>query len=439
MSSTQASIGARLDRLPITRRHWLVFGVVGVGLVVDGVDLAIMSGINGALVSDGASLDQVSWIATATAAGLGAGALAGGWAGDLVGRRPVILLAAAVIALGAFGAALASGILELALWRGLTAFGLGVENVLAYGMLIEILPARVRGRWLARLAILATTAAPLALVAGYYVLPAPDGWRQLLFGVCALSVLTLLLRFLLPESPRWLAARGRVGESEATVAAFERAAPASAEVEAADNAPSAAVVHPPVLSAAMALRVAIAALINVAVVCATLGFVSWLPAFFASEGHDVPTALLMSLIMTGGAPIGAFLGMLASDRFERRWSSAVAALIAAGAGIAYALAPSEALAPLGLLNVISIYAFGAIALSGYMPELFPTPVRMRAIGLAITIGRVAAIGLPALIVFIFERAGQPGVMAMIVMVLVTLAIALALFGVSTRGRALEAG
>lgn len=438
MSSTQASIGARLDRLPITRRHWLVFGVVGAGLVVDGVDLAIMSGINGALVADGASLEEVSWIATATAAGLGAGAFAGGWAGDLLGRRPVILLAAAVIALGALGAALAGGILELALWRGLTAFGLGVENVLAYGMLIEILPARFRGRWLARLAMLATTAAPLALLAGYYVLPAPDGWRQLLFGVCALSVLTFLLRFLLPESPRWLAARGRVGESEETVAVFERTAPAALEGEAAD-APSATVDHPPALSAAMALRVAIAALINIAVVVATLGFVSWLPAFFASEGHDVPKALLMSLIMTGGAPIGAFLGMLASDRFERRWSSAVAALVAAGAGIAYALAPSEALAPMGLLTVISIYAFGAIALSGYMPELFPTPVRMRAIGLAISIGRVAAIGLPALIVFMFERAGQPGVMTMIVMVLLTLAIALALFGVSTRGRALEAG
>ncbi len=437
MASTQASIGARLDRLPITPRHWLVFGVVGAGLVVDGVDLAIMSGINGALVAGGAGLDQVSWIATATAAGLGAGAFAGGWAGDLLGRRPVILLAAAVIALGALGAALAGGILELALWRGLTAFGLGVENVLAYGMLIEILPARVRGRWLARMAVLATTAAPLALLAGYYVLPAPDGWRQLLFGVCALSVMTFLLRFLLPESPRWLAARGRVSESEETVAAFERAAPAG--VEAAEDAPSAIVDHPPVLSAAMALRVTIAALINIAVVCATLGFVSWLPSFFASEGQDVPEALLMSLIMTGGAPIGAFLGMLASDRFERRWSSAVTALIAAGAGIAYALAPGEALASLGLLTVISIYAFSAIALSGYMPELFPTPVRMRAIGLAITVGRVAAIGLPALIVFIFERAGQPGVMALIVMVLVTLAIALAIFGVSTRGQALEAG
>jgi putative MFS transporter len=185
-------------------------------------------------------------------------------------------------------------------------------------------------------------------------------------------------------------------------------------------------------------RLALAALINIALICATFGFVSWLPTFFAEEGRNLPSALMMSAIITAGAPVGALLGMLVTDLFERKWTTAAVAAIAASLGAGYALAPDTLLLPAGFATVVAIYAYGAVALTGYMPELFATPIRMRAIGVAITAGRVVAVGLPALIVVIFARFGQAGVIGMVAGVLLVLAVAVALVGVRTRGRSLDA-
>lgn len=437
MAPPGEDIAARLDRLTITSRHLQVFAIVGLGLVVDAIDLAVMNAIAGALVHQGASIEETAPLATATAAGLGAGALLGGVGGDLFGRRPFILAGAFIVAFALLGSALSQTVAELVVWRGLTAFGLGIENVLAYGILVEFLPPAQRGRWLARLAVLGTAAAPLTLLASVYLLPSPNGWRFLLFAVCALSTLTFALRFLLPESARWLVARGRYDAADRVVTRFERAArgplaPPAAPSEYAPNT------SPPWWSAAMLTRLGLAALINVALVCATLGFVAWLPTFFAAEGRTLPAALLNSTVITAGAPVGAIIGMIATDMFERKWSAAVAALIAAAIGLGYASAPPSLALPLGFFTVVAIYAYGAIAVSGYLPELFPTPVRLRAIGLAITAGRLAAVFLPALIIVVFRAGGQAGVLGLIASVLLALAAALAIFGVRTRGRALDA-
>ena len=306
--------------------------------------------------------------------------------------------------------------------------------MLAYGMLIEFLPLAVRGRWMARLAVVATVAAPLALFAGAYVAPLSEGWRILLFAACALSTLTFMLRFLLPESARWLATRGRLAKASAIVARFERAAkhpyrePAPLLGDATTSATQAG---------AFWARLALAAFINIALVCATLGFIAWLPTFFTAEGKDLPDALIVSSLITAGAPVGAFIGMLIIDAFERKWSAAVSAIAAAALAISYVLAPTSLLLVPGFLTVVAIYAYGAIALTSYMPELFATSVRMRAIGAAITAGRLVAIALPSLIVVIYQTYGQAGVVALVATTFLMLALALTLFGARTRGRSLD--
>lgn len=431
-----SEIAARLDRLPISLRHWRLFVIVGLGLIVDTVDIYVTSGISGALRAQGeATMAQVSQLAMATALGLGLGAFGGGLLGDWLGRRTMMLWCSLIVAIGALGCSMAADADQLILWRLVTTLGLGVENVLAYGMVIEFLPPKTRGRWMAWLAVAATCAAPLTLLAGIYILPAPGGWRTLMFIVFALSALTFLLRFGLPESARWLATRGRIEQARAIVASFERSAGRAHE-------PAINVVAPPVSapatwSAETFKRFMLAALINIGLICATLGFVSWLPTFFAEEGRDLPSALVSSAVITAGAPIGALLGMIFTDMFERKWVTASVAAIAATCGVAYAFAPDQLLPAAGFATVVSIYAYGAIAVTGYMPELFSTHVRMRAIGGALTAGRIVAFGLPAAMLAIFASYGQSGVISLIAGVLLTVAIAVALFGVRTRGRSLD--
>lgn len=426
-----------LDVAPLGAAHFGLFAIVGIGLLVDSLDIFIVSGISSALLHQGtASLAQISHLAAATALGMALGALVGGVLGDRYGRRPIILAGSAIIMAGALASAAAPGMDFLIAARFVTALGLGVENVLAYGILIEFLPVRARGTWMTGLALVATCAAPVSLVMNFYTAPLPDGWRILFAIIAGLSALTFILRFALPESARWLAVRGKPEEARQIVARFSASTTTSADATAVDQ--SASPLEPGAhLSPALIGRLAVAAVLNVGLVAATFGFVSWLPTFFAAEGRELPSALLKAATITVGAPVGVLIGLIAADRSERKWTTVMAALAAAGAGVAYAFAPAAMLLPLGFLVVVAIYAFGAIGITAYMPEMFATPIRMRAVGLAISVGRFAAVLIPMGTVWVFERSGQTGVVLALAITLVSVAAAVASFGVRTRLKALD--
>lgn len=426
-----------LDAAPLGPAHLHLFAIVGVGLLVDSLDVFIASGISSALLHQGtASLAQLSHLAAATALGMAIGALFGGVLGDRYGRRPIILAGSAIIMAGALASAAAPSMDVLIAARFVTALGLGVENVLAYGILIEFLPVRARGTWMTGLALVATCAAPLSLVMNFYIAPLPDGWRILFAIIAGLSALTFLLRFALPESARWLAARGNDEDARKIVARFSANATIAATAPSADQATGA--LEPRTqFGPAVIARLVVAALLNVGLVSATFGFVSWLPTFFAAEGRELPSALLKAATITVGAPVGVLIGLIAADRSERKWATVMAALAAAGAGIAYALSPASMLLPLGFLVVVAIYGFGAIGVTAYMPELFATPIRMRAVGLAISGGRFTAVLVPLVTVWIFQQSGQTGVVLALAATLVIVAAAVASFGVRTRLKPLD--
>ncbi|MEZ5960636.1 MAG: MFS transporter [Hyphomonadaceae bacterium] len=425
-----------LDVTPLGPAHRRLFVIVGAGLLVDSLDIFIVSGISSALLHQGlASLTQLSHLAAASAFGMALGALCGGVLGDRFGRRLIILVGSAVIMAGAAACAAAPSIETLIAARFVTALGLGVENVLAYGILIEFLPLRARGTWMTALALIATCAAPLALIMNYFVAPLPGGWRLLFATVAALSAVALTLRFALPESARWLAARGYFDRAKDVVTRFAPQMPISDAAGEPSEKGAAAPAH---FGSETIVRLGVAGLLNVGLVVATFGFVSWLPTFFAEEGRELPSALLKTTIITLGAPVGVVIGLIVADRSERKWTTVVSAVAAAAAGVTYALAPAPALVPLGFLVVVTIYAFGAVGVTAYMPELFATPIRMRAVGFAISMGRFAAIVIPIATVSIFQRSGQAGVVMALAVALLIVAFVVAYFGVRTRDKPLDA-
>jgi len=437
MHHAPASFLHALDEAPIGAAHRRLFAIVGVGLMVDSFDIFIASGIFSALLHERmANLTELSQLAAATALGLALGALIGGVVADRFGRRLTILGGAVVVTIGAFASMAAPDLQALIVTRGVTAFGLGIENVLAYGILIEFLPRRMRGTGMTALALFATCAAPLSLILSYYIAPSPGGWRLLFGFVAASSAAILLMRFSLPESARWLATRGRLDEARTIVMRFAPKLDEATSAKVADSpaTPSSAPAH---VSVEFVTRLCVAALLNVGLAASSFGFLSWLPTFFASEGRALPSALLSAAALNVGAPIGVLIGLVAADRGERKWTTVMAALAASAAGFAYGLAPASMLLPLGFCVVVAIFAFGALGVSAYMPELFPTPIRMRAVGLAISIGRFAAVVIPLVTVFVFERSGQAGVVWVLAATLVVVAFAVARFGVRTSAKSLD--
>ena len=377
-------------------------------------------------------------LAAATTLGLALGGLTAGIVADKFGRRRTLQWTLSIVFVGSLAAALAPSTAVLTLSRFIAALGLGGETVLGYGMLTEFLPPRSRGRWLAWIGLCANIGMPLALLAGFVVLPHPDGWRWMLVLPAVLALPVLWLRRTLPESARWLEARGDVGAADAIVTAMER--------DLVDLPPiiAATVPHRPdpaarLLAGGGLARLVVAASTTIGVMSAVFGFVSWLPTFFVSEGRSVAASALFAGLISLGNPIGVLVALLLIERVERKWAYVGACVAIIAFGAAYVFARSDvAIVTLGFLVVTAIFAAGTIGLIAYVPELFATAVRMRGVGIAATIGRIAAMILPFVVVPVLTAAGQPGVLALILAIVAGQGVIVTWLGVRSNGRSLEA-
>jgi MFS family permease len=203
---------------------------LGVTWILDGLEVTVVGSLGSVLQEPatlGLTATQVGFSATAYIAGAITGALFFGHLTDRLGRRRLFLVTLGVY-LGATALTACSwSFASFIAFRCLTGFGIGGECAAMNSAIDELLPARVRGfadialngtYWVgAALGALASAVLLNPRVVGHQL-----GWR-LAFGLGALLGFSILLiRRLLPESPRWLLVHGRVREAEQVVAAVER-------------------------------------------------------------------------------------------------------------------------------------------------------------------------------------------------------------------------
>ncbi|MBE7245130.1 MAG: MFS transporter, partial [Actinomycetospora chiangmaiensis] len=160
--------------------------------------------------------------------------------------------------------------------------------------------------------------------------------------------------------------------------------------------------------------------------------------FFIRQGLSVATSFGYALLMGLGAPVGSAIGALTADRWGRKPTIVGASAAAILFGILYPMTLDPVLLPLvGFGLTVPIYVLVALLFGIYIPELFPTEVRLRASGLCNTVGRGATIVTPFLVVTLFETYGIAGVTGLMIGLLALQIGAVALFGVEPRRQSLE--
>ncbi|WP_375455284.1 MFS transporter [uncultured Methylobacterium sp.] len=438
--SPAVNAGGRLDRLPIGPFHRRIMWLIGIGMFFDGFDIYIAATVLGATLRSGFStLPQNALFVSSTFVGMMVGSFLTGFLGDRYGRRFTYQANLLVFGLASIAAAFAPDMAVLIGLRFIMGVGLGAENVVGYSTMTEFVPARSRGRFLGLMAVFVVTGLPVASLIGYVVIPA-FGWRAMfvLGGVGALGV--WYMRKSLPESPRWLESVGRTAEAETLMQAIEREA-ARGEPLPAPAPPSppgpglgfADLFRPPLLS-----RVLLGCLCLIVINTLLYGFITWLPTFFIRQGLSVATSFGYALLMGLGAPVGSAIGALTADRWGRKPTIIGASAAAIAFGILYPMTQDPVLLPLvGFGLTVPIYVLVALLFGIYIPELFPTEVRLRASGLCNTFGRGATIVTPFLVVALFEAYGIVGVTSLMIGLLSLQIVAVALFGVEPSRRSLE--
>jgi putative MFS transporter len=441
MSHTVNAAG-RLDRLPISRFHWKILGLIAGGAFLDAFDIYLANGALAAMVREGfTDMRHGAIFVSSTFVGMMIGAFAAGYIGDKLGRRYSYQLNLGIFGLASIAACFAPNIEWLIALRFIMGVGLGAELVVAAGTLAEFVPPATRGKWVSLLAIIINSGLFAALAAGYWIIP-HLGWRYMfaLAGIGALIV--WFLRPRMPESPRWLESVGKVDEAEATLLAIER----EVEAQVGTLPPVQRVVDLNVgvapfstlFARGMRGRTCVAAITAIAVNIGLYGFIAWLPTFFVSEGLSIVKSLGFVLLMSIGSPVGGLVGYLIADRVGRAKGIVIAALLTIVLGWIYvSLREPAAIVFVGFCLVTTIYTITTLGLFGFIPELFPTEVRLRGTGVAGTCGRAASIATPYLALLLYEHYGVSGVIGMVSIVFVVLCLAIGVLRIETSRHSLE--
>jgi MFS transporter, putative metabolite:H+ symporter len=453
-----ALITARLDRLPTTRYIWKLLLLLSLGGCFEFYDLFLMTYIGPGLVRSGLfsaastsffGLTGLASFVSATFAGLFIGTLAFGFAADKFGRRTIFtysLLWYTVASIVMAFQTSASGIL---IWRVITGIGIGVELVTIDTYIAELMPKDVRGRAFAINQVVQFTAIPLVALICWLLVPRSpfgiDGWRWVVLLGSVGAIFVWFIRRGIPESPRWLIARGHISEAERAVADMEKRVAAELGTElppavletSADESPGARVkfvqiFRPPYLRRTLMLMV-----FHLAQTVGYYGFASWVPTLLIAAGIRTTASLQYSFIIAISAPVGPLLIQGIADKFERKWQILWSAVCIGGFGLLFARQNEPGWLILLGVTLTCSNNWMSVAFHAYQAELFPTPVRAQAVGFVYSWSRFSAIFTSLMIGFFLQRFGVGGVFAFIAASMVVIVLAIGIFGPRTRGLALE--
>jgi MFS transporter, putative metabolite:H+ symporter len=446
-----STISARIERLPFSGFHRRLLLMGGLGYTFDAMDAAVLAFLLPVLRKDwGLTSVQTGVLGSGTFIGYFLGAMAAGLLGDLIGRRKVMMWALVIYCVASLASAFANDWGFFLGTRIVAGLGTGAESAIVAPFLSEFVAKRYRGAFTGSLAGFFSFGFVAAALLGYLVIPlAPNAWRVVMV-ITALPILMLLWwRRALPESPRWLDARGRHAEAEAIVAGVEaELAAAGVQLE---PLPASAGTHVPLAagrasvmanvkalwSAKLARITAMTWLMWLSITFSYYAFFTWIPGLLVQNGMTITRSFSYSLVMYIAQIPGYFSGAWLNEKLGRQFTIASYMILGGISALGLALTRTDAgIMASGVL--LSFFMNGTYAgVYAYTPEVFPTDVRATGTGMASSIGRLGAIAAPILVGYVYPLLGFPGVFGATTLVLLVGALAVVLMGVQTRGRSLE--
>jgi len=203
-----------------------IVGVATIGGFMFGYDSGVINGTQEGLRS---TFDlSAGWLGVTVSAllpGCAVGAFLAGRLADIWGRRKVMLAAAALFILSALAAGAATSALMMIIARFAAGAGVGAASVLSPAYISEVTPARIRGRLSSVQQVMIITGLTGAFLANYFLARLAGkstdlfwlgypAWRWMFWMQVLPASIFLLTLLLIPESPRYLVARGRLQDAQ---------------------------------------------------------------------------------------------------------------------------------------------------------------------------------------------------------------------------------
>lgn len=445
---TGPSVAARLDRLPITRRHMAATGVIGLGLFFDAYENFLAPTIAAVLKEDFALKgDALKWVLASAFIGQFIGALVMGRLADRIGRRRAFMINLALYSgfslLGAFSPNAAF----LVVTRFFAGIGIGGEYSLGDSYLSDILPKDKRGAFISWAYTISFLGVPTVGFLARWLTPMTpfgiDGWRWLFVVGSVGSLVVWAVRTGLPESPRWLEAQGRHDEADAITREFEKQAHAEGHTLAEPDATLTPVASRQISMASLfrapyTKRTVMLWLLSALEVFGYYGFGTVAPLVLVAKGYSVTSSLLFVALSYLGYPLGALLAVPIVERIERKYLVMATATLMAIFGLWFGFAGTTTqVIAAGFLYSCASNLFSN-AYHVYLADSYPTAIRGTAAGAAYSLSKLVTAFMPFILLPVLDERGSTTVFTIVAAAMALLVVTVGVLGHRSTGRSADA-
>lgn len=399
MSSLPATVEQGIRTAGVGKFQYRIFVIFGLVWMADAMQV-LSIGFSAPTIARtfGITMPQALQTGTIFFIGMLIGAFVFGRMADRIGRRPVLMSAVLIDACFGVTSAFAPGFTWLLALRFLTGIGVGGTLPVDYAMMAEFLPSDRRGRWLVLLESFWALGTILLAMLGLVAVRWGDGAWRVMFGVTGVPALIgLVLRFSVPESPRYLNRSGMPEQARAVLEGIARVNGRDVRIPA---------LHPeiPIKKSLLALfshdlrrrsTALIVAWMLVSVVY--YGVFVYLPLKLSAEGFGFMRGqeflIVLALVQLPGYALAAY----GVEHWGRKPTLLGFLLLSAAGCMLYSFGSSTVLV-IGSTLLMSFALLGTWAgLYAFTPEVYPTEVRASGMGLAGAVARFGGLFAPAIV------------------------------------------
>ena len=456
MTTASTTIAARLDRLPKSRYIRRLIVLISLGGCFELYDLFFTAYIALGLFKSAIftpttkalfGLEGFASFVAALFAGLFVGTIVFSRLSDRFGRRSIFTFSLLWYSVCTLIMAFQSTAMAIDIWRFIASVGIGVELVNIDTYVSELVPRASRGRAFAFYQTIAFIAVPVVALISTLLVPITvlghDGWRWVV-GIGSVGAIFIwFIRLGLPESPRWLAQRGRLVEADAVMTEMENKVRAETGRELppprvlageTEEKPGAWI---EMWQGVYLGRTIMMSAYNFLQTIGYYGFATWVPTLLIQQGITVTKSLEYTFIIAIANPFGPLLGQLFADRIERKWQVAGSAIAIAVLGLIFSQQTTAA--GIILLGILITLANNVLSFSfhAYQAELYPTRIRAQAVGFVYSWSRFSAIFTGFIIAWVLGHYHVTGVFVFIAAAMILVFLIIAIFGPRTNQLRLE--
>ena len=440
-----ATIADRMDRLPSSSYFTKLVARISTGGFFEFYELFLAGSIGAALVNQKViTIGGLAYFIGAAFIGMFFGTMILGKASDVVGRRNGYVYSLLTYSFFTICMAFAPNAVWIDIFRMLAGVGVGAQLVIIDTYISEMTPASKRGYYIAFSQFITYWAVPVVALLAFLLVPTHflmAGWRWVVLIGALGSIVVWWIRWGLPESPRWYENAGQHDKADELMTRMEQTieresgplpAVKQGVIAVERKGKFAEIWAPPYRSRTIMLLI-----FNLFQTVGFYGFAAWVPTLLVSEGVTLLHSLLYTFIMALANPLGPIIGMLTSDRFQRKHLIAIVAIAIAASGTIFSFMRIPFFIILLGIIITLLNNWFSTLFHSYQAELYPTRIRATGVGFTYSWSRLSSAFTGFLIVWLLKSFGVVGVFSFIAFAMVVVAVVIGGFGPRTSLLSLE--